>query len=1258
MTIAPDRVTHDRVAHDTADDDPYLDIELDGLRLIEASAGTGKTFTLATLVTRLVVERGLRLGQILAVTFTEAATQELRARLRKRLILAADIASALTVDGGPPRNDDAETALTRRIIQRQLQHEDAAALGARLRRAEREIDLAAVFTIHGFCSRVLTEHALQTGQSFDPPELVGSERELHEELAADLWRAVGADPLDAESLHRLWHGPDVLAKDLGVLLRVPRLLPAAPDDAPDPMPPLQRAAAELRHAFAAHGADLRTMLDAAIAAKVLNGNSYRAELPEALWRSLQAWCDGGDACGEIDPRIDRLTPVRLAEKTNKSQQAHTPASPLCGAIAAFIDANDARGQWLTQRSIGLLHRLRAEAGRRLAQLKHVRRLQTFDDLIDGVADALDGPHGDALVASLRAQYAIALVDEFQDTDARQWAIFRRVFGPGDAGAQADAPAAAPALFLIGDPKQAIYGFRGGDVHTYLAAKRDAAIAPPLFHNFRSRPGLLRAIEALYAQAGDGAFVDGRIRFHAVQPGAGNDDADYQRKGAPAPALTIRVLPAAADGKPGKADDSRALATAACVAEIHAVLTDARSGRATIAGRPVRPGDVAVLVRSHAEATRMQAALVAGGIPAVAAGKQSLFDSEQAKELLAVFDALLQPADEGRLRAALATVLLGIDGAGIARLDGDDAWRRDCQFDALQWRERWQRQGPLALVADLCARHAERLLGLVDGERRLTNLLQLGELLQEADARALGLHGLVDWLRTRIAEADPNDEQQLLRLESDAHRVQILTLHKSKGLEFPLVFLPFVGIGRKDDKPSRHCQVPGEQGRVLHWKAGKDDASERWQHAVMAWEHEQRAEDARLLYVGLTRAEHALWLATGAFYQARSTALAAMVDDLGALRAHADIVFDDRPPEGARLPLPPESARTVPEARHARRTLSRDWWVYSFTQLSNEATGADAAPPAPRSDGIERGGDDEPEPLAAIADAPGVVVDPRYSGSRFGNVLHTALEHVAFAAWRAWRDGALAPAGEDAPLRAALRGEGYADADIDDGVAELTALVGRTLTVALPEGARLCDVPPHARRAEMEFHFALRPTSVEALLATLHAHGVLRGRQGFGMRRTLEGLMTGKIDLVYMHSEIGHGETGHGEIEHGEVQREIGRGVVEPGDNRHDAQTGRYYLLDYKSNRLPAYDAACIARAMDDSEYILQALIYTLALHRWLRFRLGEAYDYARDFGGVRYVFCRGLDAAGAPDTGIYAQQPPLALIDALDALFATGNVAA
>jgi exodeoxyribonuclease V beta subunit len=326
------------------------------------------------------------------------------------------------------------------------------------------------------------------------------------------------------------------------------------------------------------------------------------------------------------------------------------------------------------------------------------------------------------------------------------------------------------------------------------------------------------------------------------------------------------------------------------------------------------------------------------------------------------------------------------------------------------------------------------------------------------------------------------------------------------------------------------------------------------------------------------------------------------------------------------PLPPVPAGALPAARTVERVLARDWWVYSFTQLSN----ADAGDAAVASVASERAAADEPDSASMLdggmldigmLDASALdsslpdagVADRRFSGSRFGNVLHAALEHVDFAAWSDWRNGN-APQTQADALAAALRAEGYADADLDDGVAALASLVGQTLTVALPEGGRLCDLPADARRAELEFHFALQPTSIDALLSLLHAHDVLPERHAFGLRRRIEGLMTGKIDLTYTAG-------------------------------------GRYYLLDYKSNRLPDYGRDALARAMVHSEYDLQALIYTLALHRWLRFRLGDAYDYTRDFGGVRYLFCRGLVAGNDEARGIHAWTPPVALVDALDALF-------
>src|SRR5690606_15652568 len=329
-------------------------------------------------------------------------------------------------------------------------------------------------------------------------------------------------------------------------------------------------------------------------------------------------------------------------------------------------------------------------------------------------------------------------------------------------------------------------------------------------------------------------------------------------------------------------------------------------------------DIAVLVRSHKEATRIRHALAMAGIPAVAAGKQSLFATPEARDLHALLLALLHGADDGRLRMALSTVLVGLDAKAIAALDEDGEALRHWQLTALAWRERLQRGGPLALVNDLCAEHAGRLLGLLDGERRLTNTLQLAELLQDAQSHALGLHGLVDWLANAIADANANDESQLLRLESDARRVQVVTMHKSKGLEFPLVFLPFAAIGAPARNPGHRAVVNGEAGRALHWKLLPSRSG--WEAAKDAWCLAQRAEDARLLYVGLTRARHALWLASGLFCNHDKSPLLHMVsrpDALADALGSALAIDDSTPPE--KLPwLPPATTEAVPPARIAAR----------------------------------------------------------------------------------------------------------------------------------------------------------------------------------------------------------------------------------------------------------------------------------------------------------------------------------------------------
>jgi exodeoxyribonuclease V beta subunit len=578
-------------------------------------------------------------------------------------------------------------------------------------------------------------------------------------------------------------------------------------------------------------------------------------------------------------------------------------------------------------------------------------------------------------------------------------------------------------------------------------------------------------------------------------------------------------------------------------------------------------------------------------------------------LLGLLLALRNAGDDRRLRAALATRLLGQDAAAITRLDADGDALRDWQQRFQDWRTRWERHGPQALLSDIVAANAVRLLSQPDGERCIANLMQLAELLQEAGARSLGTQGQLDALRAAIADADADDEAQQPRLESDAGRVQVLTLHKSKGLEFPLVFLPFVAIGRKHLKPDTWATYATAAGRVHQWKtAHAHPGAPSWSDACDQHVAEEIAEDMRLLYVGLTRARDALWLAGGALASHGNTALSRLLGNPVQLRQMLgdNAIWSDglAPEQPARLaPLP---GVAVPPARVATRVLRRDWWIHSFSQLhQQQSQGAQVL--------VDEAPADDERRVAGI-DAPR---DRRFSGTRFGNTLHHALEHARFAAW-AGMAGDGVPDGEREVLLEALRQHHYRDADLDDGVRALAPLIARTLNAPLPTVAgeadiRLCELAECDRIAELEFHFTLRGASSGDFIALLKTHKLLPERLDFGIWQTLSGLMTGKLDLTYRVGE-------------------------------------RLYVLDYKSNQLPAYDPDTLDQRMAASEYDLQALLYAVALHRWLRMRRAD-YDFDRHFGGARYVFSRGLDPRD-PALGICVPRLSRALVEAADALLA------
>jgi exodeoxyribonuclease V beta subunit len=1208
--------------------DLALALPLAGVQLVEASAGTGKTYTIATLFARLVIEAGLPVHQLLAVTFTEAATQALREALRVRLALARDLCER----GEDAASDasDAVQALRASLRAALTGGEAAHDLRARLRRAVEQMDLAPIHTIHGFCQRALAEHALEAGQPLVPREVLANDAALRHEIAVEFWRQRSRAPAEAAALLAVWSSPDALATALRDLLPLDALLPApdpgalaahAPADAA-----LRAARAALADAFAHGGEAAHALLREACARKQVHATYSKDSAIDPVWEALHAW--HGDPLDRDPPHanVGNYGTTHLRKRTLSGKS--TPEHPLFDAIDAWLAARTAVHAALASARVATVHAALDFARTRLAALKRERGLLGYDDMIAGVADALAGPHGARFAARLQAQYRVALLDEFQDTDARQWRIFRALFGapaPSDSGP-------ARALFLIGDPKQAIYRFRGGDVATYLAAQAEAGAPHALRRNFRSRPCALAAVEALFTLRGPGAFAQAGIEFEPVVAGGTCADDALQVDGAIAPGLWMQELATPPDAG---IDAARDEATAACVAAIHGLLAAAQAGRARVVdtngdARPLAPGDVTVLVPRNLDAECMRTALAAAGIPSAAAGRSSLYETDEARHLAWLLAALAAPADDGRLRAALATPLFGLDAAALAAFDTDPEAQRAWQDRALHWQARVRRHGPVALVGAICAEQAPRLRAWPDGERRLSNYLQLAEALQLAAPRAAGPAALRVVLERCIDDADPGNDAELLRLDADAARVRILTQHVSKGLTLGVVFLPYAGIRRGDGKTLKPpmARINAAGGRVGHLYPAKGDA------ACLEEAREEAAEQIRLLYVALTRARLATWVAWGAVKEAHLSALGwllhrapgsgdkvaplaadavrAGLRDLQACAADAVAMLPPIAPAPlAALPRLAPAAAVPLSPRPIQRSYAGDWWVHSFSQLAREAgAGGVAAVPEPR------GADDELETGPPDAS--------RFAGARFGNALHAALEHVDFAAWHRWR-GELPPPHQLAPLLQALREAGYAsDADLEEGTPLLTRLVAETLNAPLPEGPCLAQIDPSARVAEMEFHLAFAPVQVDALLAALHAHGVVPARLGFGARARLAGLLTGRIDLVY-------------------------------------AVDGRYYVADYKSNRLPDYAAATLARAVRDSEYDLQYVLYALALHRWLRFRLGAAYDPARHFGGVRYLFCRGLDrdaaqgGAGAgvgdaPFPGVHAPDLPVALLDTLDAL--------
>ncbi|ODU10233.1 MAG: exodeoxyribonuclease V subunit beta [Rubrivivax sp. SCN 71-131] len=1199
---------------------------LDGTTLIEASAGTGKTWNLCGLVLRLLLEQGLELPHILVVTFTKAATAELRARIRARL---TDTLAGL--HGGAAGTDPFVAALLGALRRRGVDDET---MRRRLQLALQTFDEASIFTIHGFCQRALAEAPFAAALPLSS-ELSPDDAELRRQVTNDFWRchvvAPPAQALPAALAAHLVERKDTPERWAELLQRrVARPLSRAiwPETLPPPADEalLRECFTRLQAMWAQEGRAIVDLVAAALPR--LPANVYK---PATLALAAQGWerlllAAGVDCANFALPKLDLLTSTRLQAK-----KGHAPieAHPFFAAADALLALAAQRQHALEAQRLQLLRTLLEEGPPALRALKRQQRVMAFDDLLHDLHERLSSAAGARLAAALRARWPVALIDEFQDTDPLQWAIFDALHG-----------AAGAPLFLLGDPKQAIYSFRHADLHTYLQARSRARTLRSLTENQRSTPALLAALNALFGRHAR-AFVLPGLDYLPLRAGAKPRPGFVDRSEARAP-LQLWSLPRAPDGQPLPKGQARALAAQAVAAEIARLLAAARRGEVECAARPLAASDLAVLVRTHAEGALMRRALAAVGVGCVELSQADVHHSADAEELERVLAAMLAPRREGALRAALATGLMGLDAAAIEALAHDEAALLGHVMRFAAYREAWVRHGVGPMLRRWLQQEqvAPRLLQREDGERRLTNLLHLAERLHEAAVQHAAPESLLRWLQQQRRHGDNGDAAQL-RLESDRDLVAIVTIHKSKGLEYPLVFCPFLwdgSLGRSD------ALCAGIDYHDEHGAAVSDFRPDAARAEVKAQLRLERlAEHVRLIYVALTRAVQRCVVVVGPYRSGNSTAQAGTAPLNGLLAGEGDaLALPKKPLEPARidaawaafaaaeapqvglqaLPLPPAPALAprlvAPQslaALPAPVERAPSWTLGSFSSLArgwrHEAAARDhddALPDAEEVAAAATGGAETARPR----DEDDILAFPR--GPEAGECLHALFERVDFGDASTW------------PAAAARALQLHPQPLVDAAQAQrqprqllrlLQDVLHAPLPLLAPQGS-LAAVPATRRLVEWEFNLPLQRLTPAALAAVLARHGLALPLPAFA---PLSGFLRGFVDLAFEHG-------------------------------------GRWFVVDWKSNHLgdtPAdYAGQALAEAVHAHGYGLQALLYALALHRHLQRRL-RGYDAARDFGGAMLLFVRGLRPAwrgadGAP-CGVFALQPSAALLDDLSALF-------
>ena len=1189
---------------------------LSGQNLIEASAGTGKTFTISRLFLRLLLERHLEVDQILVVTFTEAATNELNDRIQKVLM------QTRAAFRGRPTEDQFIKSYVEHF---ETAHRDRAEEW--LEKAIQEFDEAAIFTIHKFCNRVLVESAFESGGLFDT-ELITEQTTLLKEIVEDFWRKNVSQQSGLFLRYALAKlSPERLFKLLGnkVGVQKVKIIPdATPKDCDTEERDFIASYGLLRKTWSTSWDSVTRMLEEH------SGLSKKYDSAKIkLWRiNMDAYLAPATPNPDLFNDFSMFTAKGLEKGTLKghSPPTHSVLDICLQHHADFEELESCYAGRLIALKKGLFEYTREELRKR----KQEKNIFYFDDLLGNLHTALEG--NAALARTVREKYKAALIDEFQDTDRVQYDIFKTIFAHPDS-----------TLFLIGDPKQAIYGFRGADIFAYMEAKEriTARNRFTLTTNYRSEPKLISAVNAIFQDVNkEEAFLYEQVPFQAARPAERDNAAELRFRdqavsNAPLQLWFVDPATASQTGKRLNNAETKTFIIAAVAAEIVRLLNLGRDEKAFIGENKLLEKHIAVLVRANADAGKIQAALKRLKVNSVLYSTESLFSSHEALEVERVLASIAEPRRHSLLRAAVSTELMGVTPAQLVESAETDSALEPYYKRFFSYHEIWQKHGFIRMFKAMMAEEdvVPRLMAYPDGERRITNLLHLSEILHDAAMRGrLGMSGILNWLAEQRTSIDSSIEEHQVRLESDENAVKLITMHGSKGLEFPIVFCPFTWSGSTIWGTETLEFHDPTDGLRLTVDLGSDD----WTENVVFAEKEKLAENLRLFYVALTRAANRCYFVWGPLPGAKTSAPAYLMhrpepfnlvrpveslkrglqqwksDDLWQ-RVQELAGYSNETMEVRQL-LPTEPQHDVRKADEEKRLTVRSFTtkidaserISSYSALVTRLPHAAEIPDYDSPTLVTQA--ETPEAGKPGLEYENILVFPR--GARTGTFMHSLLQRLDFTK-------------RSAPACTELIKNSLAAFGFDTAwLPAVENMLENVLTTRIGfEGRQfpLAGITSDARLNELEFYFPIKETGTRTLSKIFAEHG------GAGLPENLpetidkltlapfKGFMKGFIDMVFEHD-------------------------------------GRFYIIDWKSNYLGddirKYDTAAMSKVMVDNLYILQYHIYSVALNQYLKVR-HPGYRHAEHFGGVFYIFLRGINASAGAQYGVYADKPSEEIIAAL-----------